>query len=66
MKQTARLENWCLLCGRLHGEVYGHPLFPDGTTVSTGMVQQISDDRSTAETQNTVYELGKGYSRSTA
>lgn len=57
MIQTARLENWMMVGGRLYGHVYGHPLHEDGTHVITSEVQKTMGK--VAVTRNTVYELGK-------
>lgn len=57
MKQKARLENWHVINGILFGTVYGHPLLPDGAFIQTSGLAIISDDKKSAETLNTIYEL---------
>jgi hypothetical protein len=64
MKQKARLENWYILTyfsgqRSLIGEVYEHPLQPDGKEVATSRLLDLDEVNNTAETQNTIYTLGK-------
>ena len=42
---------------RLIGIVYGHPNFPDGSDVTTSLVQEINCQLGIARTLNTVYIL---------
>ncbi len=64
-KQECRLENWRvaeLSTGTvLLGEVYGHSVIKDGTRVTTGAVDDraLNSPKPWAETQNTVYQLGR-------
>lgn len=41
----------------LHGVVVGHPLVPDGTTVTTSPIVMLTSERGATE-RGTVYELG--------
>jgi hypothetical protein len=64
MKQKARLENWYVMTffgGQrcLIGEVYEHPRLSDGKEVATSAITDLDEVNNTAETQNTVYTLGK-------
>jgi hypothetical protein len=56
----ASLRNWYRDADdRLHGDVYGHPRFPDGTRIATTMVQDQyrTRDALLAKAWHTVYEL---------
>ncbi len=56
---TARLEQWALVFGsRLHGLVYGHPNFTDGTRITTSSIQHVDKDNEEVHTHNTIYVLG--------
>jgi hypothetical protein len=71
--QTAELHNWAyvtippdpykapeLQVGRLSGEVYGHPQFPDGATITTSrLLHTWRDEHGEAygQTRNTRYHL---------
>jgi hypothetical protein len=62
--QSVRIENWEVVTlpwqskQYLHGEVYGHPHFSDGHTVTTSRLIDLSDE--TAVTKSgTVYRLGR-------
>lgn len=65
-KRRALLKYWTIedngqnsdLCYRLAGDVYGHPSFKDGETISTSPLLRIDIPAHTAETINTVYLLG--------
>jgi hypothetical protein len=59
MKKTARLENWYRIQGILIGQVYGHPAFEDGKAICTSTIMKFGEDGTSAETVNTVYNLGK-------
>jgi len=66
--QKAKLENWRVvgiddpykapeaISRSLQGEVYGHPDFTDGETVTSSTIIFLKDG--IAETKNTKYELG--------
>jgi hypothetical protein len=75
-----RLENWSvttdcqneflapeLMIKRLHGDVYGHPSFNDGDSVSTSTLEKFDYKNRAAKTRSgTEYELGeidKGYEK---
>lgn len=63
-KQTAKLERWTLVKGRLQGYVYGHPRFADGEFVTTSTVMSPPDsvkDGNTVQTKNTEYQLSNKY-----
>ena len=55
----ARIENWTFAAGRLHGNVYGHPRFPEGAIVYSSTVNTLDKAVGVAQTHNTVYILGK-------
>lgn len=65
--QKARLEKWSLfasvvdykLVPRLHGEVYGHPRFEDGTEVSTSYIVDEDIKAGWVQSANTLYTLGE-------
>jgi hypothetical protein len=51
-----KLENW-YVCGKsICGDVYGNPLFEDGTFVRTSAVQSVN--MTYVNTLNSTYELG--------
>jgi hypothetical protein len=55
------MEQWTFDGYQLHGDVYGHPRFPDGTYVHTSAVVGEPVERKEGdlvETLNTVYVLG--------
>ena len=66
--QKAKLENWRVvgigdpytapeaMSRSLQGEVYGHPDFTDGETVTSSTLTFLKDG--IAKTKNTQYELG--------
>jgi hypothetical protein len=62
--QSVRIENWEVVTipwqskQYLHGEVYGHPQFPDGHTVTTSRVIDLSDEMAVTKS-GTVYRLGR-------
>ena len=66
---TPRLENWAVIAvpdspyqapelwrQRLHGNVYGHPRFGNGTEVTTSPITSKKGEN--ILTRNTEYELG--------
>lgn len=62
---SPRLERWIYAEGRLRGDVYNHPVFEDGTYITTGRVDWHSELHSLewkrgtkVQTSNTLYELG--------
>lgn len=70
MKPTAVLQDWSIIITnpnpyaapeaqkcKLHGKVYGHPDFPDGTEVTTSTILNKIDDE-TYETRSRIYKLG--------
>jgi hypothetical protein len=65
-KRKALLKNWALLPSRrgngyahLSGQVYGHPSFFNGETVTTSPCIRIDFERMEAETMHTIYMLGE-------
>ena len=64
-----RIENWRLEKDilssiyptpyDLYGEIYNDKRFDDGTEIRTSMLKSINFEHMTAETQNTIYRLGK-------
>ncbi|MGA0610032.1 hypothetical protein [Caldimonas sp. KR1-144] len=64
-KPRARLEHWFLLGGNtLYGAAYGSVRAdgsrrPDGTAITTSRVLRLDTAEGIAETENTIYELGK-------
>jgi hypothetical protein len=64
LDQTVRIENWEVVINLgqakqyLHGEVYGHPHFPDGHTVTTSGLIDWHDDVAVTKS-GTIYQLGK-------
>ena len=59
---STRLEKWYSWVGddgklRMVGTVYGHPRFPDGSSVVTSPVVDWSRKLGIAKTMNTVYIL---------
>ena len=58
-KQRAIIRNWYIDgSDRIKGQVYGHPLFEDGTQVTTSRVVYFDKEAKKAITKNTEYELG--------
>lgn len=54
-----RLENWCILFpGGLHGNVYGHPKFPDGKEVTTSLPVATVDNQILTKS-GSLYILGE-------
>jgi len=64
------LENWSLVFKdpyqapelqrpALHGDVYGHPNFEDGSTVTTSTIVGITDDEKIITHSGSEYELGE-------
>lgn len=66
-----KLENWSITTNndnpflapelrsiRIHGEVYQHENFTDGTKVTTSSVQELDLECNQAQTRNTLYTLG--------
>lgn len=68
MDQEATLENWIFLAGRLHGNVFDHPRFSDGSFVHTSNVKPGEEVRegNIVRTANTAYFLGKPASEKSA
>tara|TARA_R100001244_G_scaffold117145_1_gene87157 strand:+ start:939 stop:1235 length:297 start_codon:yes stop_codon:yes gene_type:complete len=75
--KTAKIENWAVVSGEtnpyqapesisrhIRGEVYGHPNFPDGDTVTTSTLVLL--EGGIAKTQNTQYSLGHPEEKYTA
>jgi hypothetical protein len=58
-KKCAKLDNWFRVNNKLAGVVSGHPNFNNGTEVITSNVVEIDLANKKAETQNTMYSLGK-------
>lgn len=71
-EDIVRLEDWSIIqvtdnpyqapeLGRpaLHGDAFGHPRFPDGSSITTGTIQKFDSKTMTAETNRTKYKLGK-------
>lgn len=60
-KPVVKLDRWARVGESLLGYVTGHPRFEDGCRVQTGKVVEFlcDEDGSTAETKNTVYQLGR-------
>lgn len=70
-----RIENWAVVHGEadpytppelitqhIHGQVYGHPKFPDGCNITTSSIQAVETDRTkiTVVTKSgSRYELGE-------
>jgi hypothetical protein len=63
-KPEVHIENWARLVDVLTGNVTDHPRFKPGTLVYTSRVIRIEGNR--AETQNTIYILGKPYEETAA
>lgn len=59
-KPVAELRRWkaCLYRKYFIGDVYGHPLFLDGTRIRTSRILWRNKEEGWAETLNTVYMLG--------
>lgn len=63
-EQTIRIENWQVATNPwtrkqyLHGEIYGHPDFPDGHTVTTSRLIDLRDDVAVTKS-GTIYQLGR-------
>ena len=63
-EQTIRIENWeviinpCKMKQYLRGEVYGHPNFSDGQTVTSSGLMELRDDVAVTKS-GTIYHLGK-------
>lgn len=53
-----RLENWRLILDHLYGDIYDDSCFQDGAPVRTSTVQTIDEEKSEAQTRNTLYKLG--------
>jgi hypothetical protein len=62
--KTIRIENWEVITNPftmkryLHGEVYGHPEFTDGRTVTTSTLMELREYVALTKS-GTVYQLGK-------
>jgi hypothetical protein len=62
--QTIRIENWKVVTNRwnrnqcLHGEVQGHPRFPNGSLVTTSTLMELRDEVAVTES-GTIYQLGR-------
>ncbi len=66
--QTAKVDNWQVVMREspvdshqyfiLTGVVTGHPMIPDGHEIRTTAIQEIDLKKGTAQTKNTIYELG--------
>jgi hypothetical protein len=62
--QTIRIENWEVVTNRwnmkkcLHGEVEGHPRFPNGSLVTTSMLMELRDKVAVTKS-GTIYQLGR-------
>jgi hypothetical protein len=64
MKQTARIENWNVIEGALssfmYGQVFDHPNEElNGEYAYTSKLVSLDEEMGIAETNNTVYTLGK-------
>jgi hypothetical protein len=69
--RKARLENWSVIAFggpytppelmriQLHGQVYDHDRFANGTEVTTSSLEAFDYGKRTALTQNTLYALGE-------
>jgi len=58
-----RLENWYKTKNydgsyALYGIIYGHKEIEDGKFVKTSEIVSMNDEKTVAETLNTVYDLG--------
>lgn len=68
-QQVVRLEDWTVVKSEsinsnvLMGRVFGHPRISDGSAIVTTRISHITERR--AETENTVYILGKEASAKT-
>jgi hypothetical protein len=60
-KPKARIDLWRQVGNFLMGRVYGHPTQPDGKIVATSELVKLEPDNKMAETENTIYELGRPY-----
>jgi hypothetical protein len=58
-KPEVLLEDWCWCGSRLYGRFYRHSAIPDGSYCHTSPVIHMADDESVAETQNSIYSLGR-------
>lgn len=60
-KPRVKLDDWFRIGSSLHGKVYGHPNFEDGTNVYTSYIVTEPPKFETfahVETYNTIYILG--------
>ena len=71
-KYGGKLENWKVVdwCNSLgetvvYGKLYNDPAgrFPDGEVVRTSYVVKLDYENNKLETKNTIYDLGKPWSR---
>lgn len=56
-----RLENWSVIGKRLIGHVFDDARFSDGDLVYTTEIISINLEQYSAQTKNTLYNLGKPY-----
>lgn len=56
-KPETLLENWCRHGDKLYGQFYHHAVIADGEFKHTSRILSIDDG--IAETENTVYTLGR-------
>jgi hypothetical protein len=62
--QTIRIENWEVVTNPrnmkqwLHGEVQGHPRFPNGSLVTTSILMELRDEVAVTKS-GTIYQLGR-------
>jgi hypothetical protein len=62
--QTIRIENWEVVTNPwnmkqwLHGEVQGHPRFPNGSLVTTSTLMELRDEVGVTKS-GTTYQLGR-------
>jgi hypothetical protein len=66
-----KLENWSVTCRWdqpyiapelktcLQGLVYGHPEFPDGETVTTSIIKEVTVEGHIVTKSGSTYELGE-------
>jgi hypothetical protein len=54
-----RLEQWYFFNGYLVGQIFGDERFDDGTQIMTSSVRWVNVDTGMAETDNSLYSLGK-------
>lgn len=58
-KPEVLLERWCFHDDRLYGQFFRHRVIGDGTFAHTSRVLEVDLKHGIAETENTLYTLGK-------